>query len=237
MQIFAGDGAGGSAATKGHPGTPGLPGGSISNVTIESAFIDTSHTSGTPSYFFLAGQGGSGAKGGAGGSIQNINEIASTGIVKIFAGQGGVGLTGVGGAGGSIKNLNMQSDSSAYTVLAGSGGNGAPGGAGGSVKTINFGGDQLSNGIVVAAPFTGGIGTQDDILLVDSQTGTMVIEHNSGNGYTPITQDGVISLDTIGSEGSAPVAAAAVYIGSNPYPDIVVAYKKHHQYWRLHQPG
>ncbi|HEX4084622.1 MAG TPA: VCBS repeat-containing protein [Chthoniobacteraceae bacterium] len=220
LQVFAGDGAPGTVGSPGHPGNPGLIGGSITNITITSAYA----AGGTPSYYLLAGDGGSGSKGGAGGSIQNITELASSGVVQIIAGAGGNGSSGAGGVGGSIKNLAMNSDSSAYTVHAGAGGNGSPGGAGGSVKGVNFGGNQLSNGIVLAAPFTNsGV---DNILLVDAQTGTMVIEQNDhGLGWTPVVQDPNISLDTIASEGSTPIAAVAVDVNNDGYPDIVVAYK------------
>jgi hypothetical protein len=224
LQVIAGNGFAGTSSTLGHPGTPGLPGGSISNVTIQNAFIDTGLNASTPSYILLAGAGGNGSKGGPGGSISNINEISSSGVVDIIAGQGGIG-SGAGGTGGSIKGLNMESVSSAYTIHAGAGGNGSPGGAGGSVVGVNFGGNELSNGIVVSAPFTGrGV---DDILLVDSLSGTMVIEQNngSGTGFTPVVQDGITNLTTISSLGADPVGAVVVTDSVTHLPDIVVAYK------------
>ncbi len=223
LQMFAGDGFAGTAASPGHAGTPGLPGGSISNITLENAYVNTQlFPSNPPSYNLMAGSGGSGTHGGAGGGVKDISEITSAGVVEILGGQGGAGLSGPGGVGGSISALNMESDSSAYTVHAGKGGPGAPGGAGGSVKNVNFGGDQLSNGIVVAAPFTGG--TADDILLIDAQTGSMIIEQNNGNGtgFTPVTQDQLTTSDTIPSQGTTPVDAIAVDIGG--VYDIVVAY-------------
>ena len=224
LQMFAGNGFAGIASTVGHPGTPGQAGGSITNVLIENAFIDTGLNATTPSYFLLAGAGGGGSKGGAGGSISNINEISSSGVVDIIAGHGGPG-SGAGGTGGSIKGLNMESVSSAYTITAGGGGNGSPGGAGGSVVGVNFGGNELSNGIVVAAPFTGrGV---DDILLIDSVSGTMVIEQNNGNGtgFSPVTQDSTSQLTTISPLGSDPVGAVVVTDNLTGLPDIVVAYK------------
>ena len=220
MQLFAGDGF---AGTSGHAGQAG---GSVSNVTIESAFVNASlnvATPNAPTFDIMAGSGGNGVKGGAGGSIQNINEVSSSGAVDILAGHGGTGAGGAGGVGGSIKSLNMESDGSAYTVTAGKGGDGAPGGAGGSVKGVNFGGDQLTNGIVVAAPFTGN--ATDDILLINAQSGSMIIEQNNGHGtgFTPVVQyDGTV--DTISPEGTGPVAAVAVNLG-NGREDIVVAYK------------
>jgi len=224
LQMFAGNGATGTAGTPGHPGTPGTAGGSISNITIENAFINIGTNALTPSYYLLAGSGGNGSSGGRGGSIGKVNEITSVGLVDVIAGGGGTGLSGPGGGGGSVNGLNMQSVSSAYTIHAGNGGSGAPGGAGGSVKGVNFGGNLLSSGIVVAAPFTGG--GVDDILLVDSQSGNMVIEQNDGNGtgFTPVIQDSVTLLTTIAPVGQDPVSAIAVDLG-NGLQDIVVAYK------------
>ena len=213
MQLFAGDGFAGTPASQGHPATAGLAGGSISNVTIDKAFVDTNLSSKTPAYDLMAGSGGSGVKGGAGGSIQNVTEITSNGVVDLFAGQGGHGSNGAGGAGGSISNLNMQSNSSAYTILAGSGGYGSPGGAGGNVKGVNFGGNVLSNGIIVAAPFTQG--SSDDVLLVDSLSGNMVLEKNLGNGsFIPVIQDSITNLTTIAPVGTTPSGAVAVDLGT-----------------------
>jgi hypothetical protein len=228
LQMFAGNGFAGSTASPGHPATAGQAGGSISNITIETAFIDVGLPAATPSYFLMGGAGGNGAKGGTGGSVSHINEISSNGVVDIIAGQGGTGATGAGGLGGSVKGLNMESDSAAYTILAGKGGSGSPGGAGGSVTGVNFGGNQLSSGIIVAAPFTGG--SVDDILLVDSQTGNMVIEQNNGvgTGFTPVIQDSVTLLNTIAPIGSDPVAAIAVNMenmNGQTLPGFVVAYK------------
>ncbi len=226
LQIFAGDGYAGIG------NIPGQPGGSISNITIKNAFIDTGLNSSTPSYFIKSGAGGTGIRGGAGGNITSINEVNSTGVVDIIAGPGGSGSTQAGGVGGSIRGLQMQSVSSAYTIHAGKGGQGSPGGAGGSVIGVNFGGNQLSNGIIVAAPFTENANTPvgqqvDDILLIDSQSGNMVIEQNfgPGTGFTPVVQDNVTNLDTIAPVGSLPVAALTYTDTKTGLPDIVVAYK------------
>jgi hypothetical protein len=217
LQMFAGSGFAGAT------GKPGLAGGSISGITIESAFIDTGFAASTPSYYLLAGDGGHGTVGGAGGGIQKIIEVSSTGNVDIIAGQGGAGSVGAGGPGGSIRLLDTQSASAAYTVHAGKGGAGAPGGAGGSVIDTNFSGDSPSSGIIVHAPFTGG--ANDDVLLVDSGSGNMVVEKNNGNGFTPVVQDNVVNLTTIAGVGTTPVAAIAVDVNGDGLPDIVVAYK------------
>jgi hypothetical protein len=219
MQLFAGDGFSGIGNAAGQPG------GAVSNITIKNAFINTGANSSTPSYFIKSGAGGSGIRGGAGGNITSINEANSTGVVDIIASQGGNGSTQAGGVGGSIKGLEMQSVSSAYTIHAGKGGQGSPGGAGGSVTGVNFGGNQLSNGIIVAAPFTGG--PYDDILLIDSLSGSMVIEQNTGpgTGFTPVVQDNVTNLDTIAPVGSQAVAAVVYTDTKTGLPDIVVAYK------------
>jgi hypothetical protein len=222
LQMFAGDGHSGVG------NVAGLAGGSVSKITITNAFIDTGLNASTPSYFIKSGAGGNGVVGGAGGNISGISEVNSTGIVDIIAAGGGTGSKGYGGAGGSVSGLNMQSVSSAYTIHAGQGGQGAPGGAGGSVTGVNFGGNELSNGIIVAAPFTGAKGsTVDDILLIDSQSGTMVIEQNQGpgTGFTPVVQDNMTQLQTIAPVGSDPVAAIAYTDATTGLPDIVVAYK------------
>jgi hypothetical protein len=217
LQLFAGSGFSGLT------GKPGSPGGSISNVTVTSAFVDSGLPSSTPSYYLLAGDGGHGSTGGAGGSISKVIELSSTGVVKIIAGQGGYGTSGGGGSGGSIKGVDAQSDSASYTVLGGQGGAGAPGGAGGSVVGVNFAGNSPSSGIIVHAPFTGG--SSDDLLLVDTGTGNMVIEQNTGSGFTPVIQDNFIQLKTIAGVGTTPVAAIAVDVNGDGLPDIVVAYK------------
>lgn len=219
LQMFAGNGFAGA------PGKAGSPGGSISNVTIESAFVDSGFSASTPSYILLAGSGGAGKTGGAGGGIQKVLEVSSSGVVDIIAGAGGIGSAGAGGAGGSIKTLDMQSDSAAYTVHAGKGGAGSPGGPGGNVTGVNFAGNSPSSGIIVSAPFTGG--SAEDVLLVDSGTGNMVIEQNDGNGsgFTPVIQDSVTGLNTIAPIGTTPVAAIAVDVNGDGLPDIVVAYK------------
>ena len=229
LQMFAGDGFAPST------GKPLLAGGSISNISIKTAFVDLNLPANTPSYNLMAGNGGNGVKGGAGGSITKISEISSSGVVDIVAGQGGTGSSGAGGAGGSVIGLNMESVSSAYTVHAGKGGTGSPGGPGGSVKGVNFGGDALSSGIIVAAPFTGGL--YNDVLLVDSLTGNMVVEQNNLNipadggvpGFTAVTQDSTTQLTTIAPIGTTPVGAVAVDLGTTGSDahdlDIVVAYK------------
>ncbi len=205
-------------------------GGSIFNFTIQSASYNVNSGTPLPSYQLIAGDAGSGAKGGVGGSIQNITEINSSGSVVIQAGAGGVGSKGAGGAGGSIVNLNLQSSNTQYIVMAGNGGAGTPGGAGGSVTNNSYANTTPAGGVIASADFTGdGSG---DVLIVDQGSGQMVIEKSNPNGtstFSPLTQhtnsnnQPVILIDPAGQN---PIAAAPAYVTQAGLgPDFVVAYQ------------
>jgi len=217
LEIYAGNGAT-------VPNGNGIAGGSVTKITIDSAQAISGFA-----YHLIAGDGGEGKKGGAGGSISNIIEITSSGEVKIEAGDGGNGTGGAGGAGGSVVGLDLQSSSTIYNVYGGKGGNGTPGGAGGKLSGNNFVNRTPTTGILVSADFTGdGL---DDVLVADASTGGIVIEENLGvnNGFQPIVQyidsssgDPVIVISSL---GVTPVDAFADDVNSDGKMDFVVTYK------------
>lgn len=234
LQIFAGDGYASSKT-----GVAGGAGGSIQGVIIGSSLADPTYTGVT--YSIKAGNGASSSIGGAGGSISRVVELSSSGIGSLIAGHGGNGTSGAGGAGGSITGVDLQSSSTIYHVTAGAGGQGAPGGAGGSLSNLNFVGNTHGTGIVVSAPFvnkltydngTSIVPSENDVVLVDSTTGDMVVMKNEGNGssFTPVLQsdnDTPITSDdiyTVSAQGSHPVSAVACDINGDGYADIVVGY-------------
>jgi len=214
LQIMAGDGtkAGGS-------------GGSVSGVTIHSAFTGDSAI---PSYAIYAGDGADGTKGGSGGSISSVTETNASGIVAIVAGNGGDGTAGAGGAGGTVTKMNGQSDSATYEITGGTGGDGAKGGgAGGSLKNNNFASQTPGTDIMVTGDFvnaSGGLGTDglQDLIIVDTSTGQMVLEENTGSGYTAVSQG---SSSLINAVGATPDSAVAVDLNGDGYLDLVVSYK------------
>ena len=219
LQIFSGSGnPNGSAQAKGGAG------GNIEAISITSAFT----SAGGESYTILAGDGASGASGGAGGSILGVIEKASNGAASLYGGQGGKGSTGIGGAGGSVNKLDLQSDSTSYTVSAGHGGAGIGGGAGGSLLNNNFSGKNPSSGLIVSADFTGDGAA--DVFVIDSGTGAMVLNANSGDGAT-FTQKvqyvdaGKNDVSIIETLGTTPSDALAADIDGDGDLDLVVAYR------------
>ncbi|MES2570891.1 MAG: FG-GAP-like repeat-containing protein, partial [Verrucomicrobiota bacterium] len=217
MQIFAGSGGLTASLSK------GASGGNISNVTIHSAFSQVN----LESYVLRAGDGQNGVAGGAGGSITGVIEETSSGKILIVSGQGGNGTGGPGGAGGSISLLDMQSDSSAYKVVTGNGGNGVGGGAGGAVVNTNFANNKATNSLIITRDFTkDGV---DDVLVVDSNTGDLILSENTGDGanFTQVLQymDGITPVYRIAGLGTTPVGAVAVDYDNDDDLDIVVAYK------------
>lgn len=222
-QIFAGNGdVDGNASA-----LAGAAGGSIENLTINSAFVSANAVGNPPSYFLHAGDGENGKTGGAGGSIVGVLEKTSSGTIRMVAGNGGIGGAGPGGAGGSVRMLEMLSDSSVYDITAGNGGNGIGGGAGGSAVSNNFANRTPTNSILLAEDFTGdGL---DDVLVVDTSSGQMVLSENQGGSsftkvvqHTPPGGDPVVTIDTL---GTTPIDAVATDWDSDGDLDVVVAYK------------
>lgn len=212
-------------------GSVGADGGNISNVTIDVAGKPDAAPDSTFSYQLIAGDGGIGAKGGAGGTINKVIERASSGKADMQAGQGGVGTAGPGGAGGSVLNIDLQSGATAYTVKAGDGGQGTPGGAGGNVQFGNFSNRTANSGLVFAGDFTGdGL---IDVAIVDGGTGSIVISQQAADGsfsqvtqYVDITDPmNPVEVKVIASPGSLPSDGAAVDVDGDTDLDLVVAYK------------
>ncbi len=225
LEIFTGGGNPSGAAPD--PLKAGASGGDITNITIKSAFLDAQSNGSTPSYFLKTGSGGDGKTGGKGGDIATVIEESSVGNVFFTAGNGGAGSGGKGGNGGSLRLLEMRSDSTRYEFHAGDGGSGAPAGAGGNLITSNFTNLTTTGGIIRAADFTGdGV---DDLLIVDTATGKMVIMQNDGTGtnFTPIVQHVVGSVDEvfITPSGSTPSDVAIADMDHDGKLDIYVSYK------------
>lgn len=223
-QIFSGSGTNPLAL----PTAAGVAGGNIENLTINSASLPTGASGTAIVYEVLAGSGGNGKTGGAGGSILGVAEKDAAGKISITSGTGGNGATGAAGAGGAIKNLNLQSDSTQYTVTTGSGGNGVSGGVGGLLLNGNFASITPASGLFATADFNGD--GSDDVLVVDSATGTMVINANNGSGsdFTPILQYLTVTLDPVNiieGAGSTPSSVAVGDFNGDDKPDIFVAYK------------
>jgi hypothetical protein len=205
----------------------GAAGGSIEGIKINSALIDSLENGFTPSYELIAGDGQAGKTGGAGGSITTVIEKASTGTVKFQAGNGGKGNAGVGGAGGSVRGLEMQSDGTNYVVRAGDGGVGLGGGAGGSATNNSFANRSPSNSVIISADFDDdGL---EDVLVVDSSTGAMVLSHNvNGSTFEKVVQyenEDLEEIITIGSLGTTPVDGYATDFDGDGDQDIIIAYK------------
>ena len=234
LQLIAGSGNPTGAVFAG----AGPAGGSITNVTIESASIPAGSPNNTPSYTLIAGDGANGRTGGAGGAIDKVIEKASFGPVIVQSGDGGNGTGGAGGAGGGISNLDLQSNSARYQVTAGDGGDGAPAGNGGRLTNNNFSNRTPVSGIVIAADFTGdGI---DDVLVIDAATGQMVFStqgdfdpgtfgrQGDGTSFRQLiqfrtqTNDPVVLVDGVGVN---PVDAAVRDIDGDGDVDLLVAYK------------
>ncbi len=215
LQLIAGDGT-----------VAGGAGGSITNVSIESAAVESGAT---VSYSLLAGDGAAGINGGAGGSITSVVEKASSQTAIYEAGDGGAGTAGSGGLGGSISKINAQSDQTSYVVHAGAGGSGTyNGGNGGSLIQNSFAGSDPKTGILASGDFTGdGL---DDILVVDSGSGQMVVMQNmGGSNFTPIEQvhnlaDPNDDNDFIYGVGVTPRAAVVGDFDGDGDLDIAVAY-------------
>lgn len=116
--LFAGDGGAGAR------------GGNIQNVIL---FGDEG------GFFAIAGNGGHGVNGGAGGSITNLTDLGSiTTTVVIKTGDGGHGLTGRGGAGGTLT-LGQFSTTGNISITLGDGGDGTlAGGNGAGLGSAKF---------------------------------------------------------------------------------------------------
>lgn len=225
LEIFTGGGNPSGAAPD--PLKAGAPGGDITNITIKSAFLDAQSNGSTPSYYLKTGSGADGKTGGKGGDIATVVEESSVGNVFFTAGNGGAGSGGKGGNGGSLRLLEMRSDSTRYEFHAGNGGNGAPAGAGGSLITSNFTNLTTTGGIIRSADFTGdGV---DDLLIVDTATGKMVIMKNDGTGtnFTPVVQHVENNVDEIfiTPSGSTPSDVAIADMDHDGKLDIYVSYK------------
>lgn len=213
VAVVTGDGADSAAGAAGAGGDLALRPSSLVN-SLQSGLS------------LVAGAGGNGLAGGAGGNIRNfINEPTTSSnpsTLQALAGDGGDGVTRDGGAGGSIVDFNVTASAvgGIGLVSAGSGGVGSAsfGGAGGSLRGVvvsseagatvglaGAGGDGLRAG-GVGGSITGGIslnaGGQDDARVI-------AMAGAGGNAYG-------VSLRTVEREGTArnPAFAAMFALGT-----------------------
>lgn len=236
-QVFSGSGHNASA-----PATAkGIAGGNIENILIQSAFPGDNATPTSIVYHLLAGDGGDGKKGGAGGSILSVLERDASGKVIIAGGKGGNSTLGAAGAGGTTQNLNLQSDSTQYTLSTGDGGDGVSGGSGGSLVNANFASNQPASGLFITGDFTGdpvkdpttGIVTGeaiDDVLIVDSATGQMILSGRTpaNPNLTPVVQyinNAFQPVTIIEGVGHSPTDVDKGDFNGDGKLDIVVSYK------------
>lgn len=176
---------------------PGGAGGSVNNDSpAVNAFVQGDVD-------LLAGDGGGGTTGGAGGNVLNFN-LLLTAVSKspteltIHGGLGGHGTTGNGGHGGAVVNINTPSrgiTSNFNSVLAGDGGDsaGATGGGGGSVIDVTTSSAQSSFAITAGAGGTG---------LKHGGTGGNVASVNFGQGSS-VDNTSAKTLVVAGAGGAA----------------------------------
>ncbi|MDX2082298.1 MAG: hypothetical protein SFU53_16055 [Terrimicrobiaceae bacterium] len=212
VQIFAGDGFNGGT------------GGAISNVSLVAAAADPLVASG----FFQgkaltvsSGDGGDGSqRGGTGGAVSSITDLASSGTVAVYSGVGGVGAQS-GGAGGLVTLLDMRGNPDLYVVQSGSGGSGTTGGAGGWITNSNVASTSSSQFITLAGNFhsdfqDGAPAAADKgFFLIDKSSGEMVLI--AGNTLTQVG-------NTIQPLAAGPVDAVVADVNADNFLDVVVAY-------------
>jgi hypothetical protein len=218
----------------------GARGGNIQDVFL---FGDTGAT------HIIAGKGGDGQTGGAGGSIINLQDNGSiTGRIYIQTGDGGRGLTGAGGAGGSLSLGNFNA--AAYTtIVLGDGGDGLMSGGNGAsllngniapntdlgiasalglVSTTHIAWDRtdpLNPELIttLGKPYSldfNGDGFSDYVYLtVDPQQMVVVYGDGTGTGSLGQLVLDVAALNPIGTKQPAIVAGD---INGDGYDDIVI---------------
>lgn len=170
-----GSGVVGQGALAIYTPSAGVVGGSITNVTLNSA--DT----------ILAGPGGAGA---AGGSITNVKILGDGNGLVIGGGAGGSGLGAVGGAGGRVTTVVVAgvTDSTAgliniYGGVGGDSGTGR-GGLGGALSGIWVGYQHNSSNQIVAS---------ENVLLNQ----VLIRAGSGGSGITAGAGGGLSSINVI----------------------------------------
>lgn len=187
-----------------------------------------------------AGDGGFGARGGAGGGIINFTNPAGTdtplSIASAVAGRGGAGVSGSGGAGGNISNFIVSGrgietgvDGEFNRVIAGAGGAsfGAIGGAGGNLDNVTSTG---GNSAAVAVAGSGGAGLlrggdggnvrNTSVSAADKDVAAKVIVFagHGGSAYAATATAPGVSLPVLGNPAardSAAILALRAFGGAN----------------------
>ena len=174
------------------PDAIGGAGGSVSSVTITAPGSSVNVFGGMGGYAMgseplppeelegLAADLISPAIAGAGGSVSALT--IKTGLVTVFAGQGGDSYFGQAGAGGDVSTLALTVSSSARIIAAGDGGSTSLGivGNGGSISSVTVAGDigDFSSSeyyyYEIESRFTG--------LIAGAAGGVDGIYSNAGNG-------------------------------------------------------
>lgn len=148
-------------------GTGGL-GGSITGSSPTIGSIISSDIA------LIAGNGGSGYRGGAGGSVTSFlfkpastNDNVRPTLLSVVAGHGGSGIAGSGGRGGDVSNIDVPTKGSVNEptlepynynrILAGNGGASAGdnGGTGGNITNVKTTAGQAAYAVVAGAGGSG----------------------------------------------------------------------------------
>lgn len=170
---------------------PGAVGGSIGKVTVVND---------PDGVAIIAGDGGAGSRGGAGGSVAQVVVFGAGDVsgpllpnaVVIQAGDGG-NSTGAGGKGGNVANISIGYEAlpkgklgpspnpSATPVFlqAGDGGDGSQGGVGGLIRAVN---------ILVKTPDRLDI---DEISILGGQGGAGTLRDGAGGSVTDIRAENI----------------------------------------------
>jgi hypothetical protein len=205
---------GGQGGDAGQAGATGI-GGSLGGSNARASALSLTSVAG--SVIVEAGAGGdrltpseAPARGGAGGSITNLNALAQSGLT-IQAGNGGA----AGGQGGSLARIGFSGSGGPGTLVAGSvlikAGDGAQpltaqqaGGNGGNLSFISGYGSSVVAGVMrfeagdggsaqAAGARGGNGGNVSDLRVFDTRATAVVLAGDGGNGFASAGTGGSVS--------------------------------------------